>query len=106
MGGLEQVEEVVHGLAVDAVEFFGKRGHVEDAAVMVGKVEEDFFDLQHPADAVEGRHVAFEHLVHDVLAQEALAAGEVVDHGRLREAAAQEVFVEVGGERAAKRGGV
>jgi hypothetical protein len=71
---------------------------------MVAEVEEDFLYLEHPAHAVEGGHVALQHLVHDVLAQQALAACQVVDQRRFGEAAAQEVFVKMGGERPTQRG--
>jgi len=98
VGGLEEVEEVVDGLPVDPIQLFGERGDVEDTAIVIRQIEKDFFYFEDAADTIEGGHVAFEHLVHDVLAQEALATGKVIDEGGFGESAAQQVFMEVGGE--------
>jgi hypothetical protein len=79
----------------------GDGRQVEDAAVVVAEIEEEPLQLAHAAHLVEGGHVALQRLAEDVLAQEPPAARDVLLQRWLGEAAADEILVEVGGERGA-----
>ncbi len=93
VGGAQQVEVIADG---------GGRGFQvardgvvrEDAAGVQAQVDEQALQVVDVAHAEQGGHVAFEHALDHVLAQQALAKGDVVLARRLREAAGEQIAIE------------
>src|SRR5262249_13945557 len=72
---------------------------IEQAAVVQAEIEENLFKLENAAHTEHQRHVALEHAIDDILAQQLLRECHGVDEGRLRETAAQQMLVEVADQR-------
>ena len=62
---------------------------------MHAQVEKGVFEIEHATHAKQRRHVAPEHLVDDVLAQQALGLGDAFHLRCLGEAAAHQIFVKM-----------
>ena len=92
--GFQQLDEVLRSGALD-LQVGAQVHHVQQPAIVHAQVKEGVLQIQHPAHAEQRGHVALEHLVDDVLAQQALRLGDAVHLRGLREAAAHQVFVEV-----------
>jgi len=59
------------------------------------EVEERLLQFRNAPHAEQGRHVALQPLVHDILAEKFLGLGDARHQGALRKAAAQKIFVEM-----------
>ena len=75
VGAFKEVEEMADRLAIEAIELLREIGNIEDATVVITEVKEDLLQFEDAAHPIEGRHVPFEDLVHNVLTQQPLASG-------------------------------
>lgn len=86
MRGLQQLDEVLRRRSLD-LQVVAQVHHVQQVAVVQAPVEEGVLQVQHAAHAEQRGHVALEHLVDDVLAQQALRLCDAVHLRGLRKAA-------------------
>ena len=94
MRGFQQRDEILGRGTLD-LQVAAQVHHVRQPAIVQAQVQEGVLQVQHAAHAEQRGHVALEHLVDDVLAQQALCLRDAVHLRGLREATAHQVFVEV-----------
>ena len=94
VGGFQKIDKVDRGGFFD-FQIFAKVRHIQQAAIVQAKVQEGVFQFENSPHPEQGRHIAFEHFVHNVFAQQLLGGFNGWYERALGKTAAHEIIMKM-----------